>query len=67
MLAGAASAQANDRSLEADAKSDIIKPVKKQRQSAIDGYSTLPPKTDPGRYKNLPGKDRLNSKALFGI
>jgi hypothetical protein len=41
--------------------------IKKHRAGTTGsgGYTTLPPKHDYGRYSNLPGKDKLNSKAYI--
>ena len=41
--------------------------VKKHRPvtTGSGGYTTLPPTHDYGRYSNLPGKDKLNSKAYI--
>jgi opacity protein-like surface antigen len=66
LLSGAA--YAGDVKNESGVKTTTTKMhVQKRHRSGAraDGYTTLPPKRDYGRYSNLPGKDALNSKAYI--
>ena len=67
LLSGTASAQTTTTTT--DQKITVKKhtPHVKHRSSTTGsgGYTTLPPKRDYGRYSNLPGKDKLNSKAYI--
>lgn len=72
LLAGVASANAQDsdrrsgaRNMQAPHASTTVKKKRYYSGMRRDGYSTLPPKRDYGRYSNLPGKDALNSKAFI--
>jgi hypothetical protein len=66
LLTGIASAQTTTTT---DQKMTVKKhaPHVKHRSSTTGsgGYTTLPPTRDYGRVSNLPGKDKLNSKAYI--
>jgi hypothetical protein len=67
LLSGTASAQTT--TTVTDQKVTVKKhtPHVKHQSSTTGagGYTTLPPTRDYGRYSNLPGKDKLNSKAYI--
>ena len=62
MLSGVASAQSTD---EKPAVSHTVKVKKHRSTTGSGGYSEGVPARDPGRYKNMPDKDGLNSKAMI--